>query len=373
MRDKILYCKFGTSGIGLCNQLYSLVNAMVVGSISDGHTLIIVDDFMGDLNSNQYHDANTIMDFTRINKMAEEYGVTLISKHDIQMTSIKVEYGLAHKNKLADITDIVMNLFYTPNRICIPIGVPLNRILGYDPCENKRKLIYFTYTINGKVFQETRDEVIDEEDLEIDFVNLEKKQWLTLTSITDCKTEIKTFNHFLNNMYFNPIYEQYATEFLKTAMADGGSKLNVIHLRLEEDAIPFWAGINRISYEEYEEALIRQYIQAIQQNIEPNDGMNVILSMNTSNAVTKWMANNNYKTIQMDKTLVKGREVNAIIDLIISSRCNHVFIGNLNPINYHGSTFSYAIFNALRNKPVKKICIDNDEIYHPAYVVGLDR
>jgi hypothetical protein len=343
---------------------------MVVGSISDGNTLIIVDDFMGDLNSNQYHHAAIIMDFKRINKMAEEYGITLLSKHDIQMTSIKVEYGLAYKDKIADITDIVMDRFYTHNRICIPIGTSLNRLLGYDPCENRRKLIYFTYTINGKVFQETRDEVIDAENLEIDFMNLEKKQWLTLTSITDCKTEIKTFNHFLNNMYFNPIYEQYAAEFLKTAMADGGSKLNVIHLRLEEDAIPFWAGINRISCKSYEESLIQQYIQAIQQNIAPNDGMNVILSMNTSNAVTKWMKDNHYKTIQMDKTLVKGREINAIIDLIISTRCNNVFIGNLNPINYHGSTFSYAIFNALRNKSVKKICIDNDEIFHPPYVVG---
>lgn len=369
MRDKILYCKFGTSGIGLCNQLYSLVNAMVVGSISDGHTLIIVDDFMGDLNSNQYHDAATIMDFGRINKMAEEYGVTLLSKHDIKMTSIKVEYGLAYKNKVADITEMVMARFYTHNRIRIPRGTSLNSLLGYDPCERRRKLIYFTYTINGKVFYETRDEVIDDEDLEIDFVNLEKKQWLSLTGITDCKTEIETFNHFLNHMYFNPIYEEYATKFLEKAQIEGGSKLNVIHLRVEEDAIPFWAGINRISCQEYEGALVTQYIQAIKQNIEPEDGANVILSMNTSNEVTKWMAENKYKTIQMDKTMVKGREVNAIIDLIISTRCNNVFIGNLNPINYHGSTFSYAIFNALRNKPVRKICIDNDEIYHPAYVV----
>jgi hypothetical protein len=367
--NNILYCKFGASGIGLCNQLYSLVNTMVKGSVLEGNTLVVVDDFKGDLNSNQYHDSSTIVDFPRMNAYLD--GVTLISKHSVQMESMKIEYGLTD-NTIVDITNIMMELFYTRNRLCIPRGTSLNRVIGFDPCENVRKQLYITYTINGFIFHETRDEIIDHEDVCIDFVNWHTKPWMSPTSIYDCsKDRIDTFNFFLNNIYFNEIYETYANSFVSDNKCNGNKKINVIHLRLEEDAIPFWSSINRISCEEYETALVRQYIENIKEYIDPSDSINVILSMNTCNPVTKWMTENKYEFIQMSKTTVQGREVNAIIDLLISSKCNHVFIGNVNPYNYHGSTFSYAIFNALRGKEsVKKICIDNDDIYHPAYIVN---
>ena len=374
IQENLLFCKFGTSGIGLCNQLYSLVNTMVIGSVLKGNTLIVVDDFMGDLNSNQYHDASTILDLPRINTMY--HGVTLVSKHAIRMEVTKIEYGLSHMNKVVDITDKIVDRFYTKNRLFIPRGTSINSILGFDPCPDKIKQLYITYSLNhGTTFHDTRDEIrlLHDEDVDIDFVNLDKRldDWLSLTSITDCKKETATFNYFLNHIYFNPIYENYAAAFLDTAIVNNKTcKVNVIHLRLEEDAIPFWSSINGISREAYEKALVEQYIRAIQEHIDPTDSVTIILSMNTCNAVTKWMTENKYQMVQnTNKGLVVGREVNAIIDLIISAQCNSVFIGNLNPHNYHGSTFSYAIFNSLRNKPVIKVCIDNDDIYHPCYVV----
>ena len=373
IHENILYCKFGTSGIGLCNQLYSLVNTMVLGSIHKGHTLIVVDDFMGDLNSNQYHDAASILDFTKINHAIKSYGLTLISKRAIQVESIKVEYGQTHVT-LVDITNQMMERFYTKNHLCIPKGTSLNNILGYDPCPNVRKQIYFTYTINGFTFHDTRDEVrlFLHEDMEIDFKNWKKKPWISPTNILDSKHHTNKFNHFLQNMYFNAIYEKYANLFIQSSLSryKDHRNINVIHLRLEDDAIPFWSSINGISCEAYRQALVKQYIHSIKAHIEPTNSINILLSMNTDNEVTKWMKEQNYIYVQMDKTMVQGREVNAIIDLLISAKCNNVFIGNINPHNYHGSTFSYTILNALRNKSnVKKICIDSDDIYHPAYVV----
>ena len=372
-QNNILYCKFGTSGIGLCNQLYSLVNTMVTGSVLKGNkTLVIVDDFMGDLNSSQYHDCSTILDLKRMNTFlyTYRYEVSLISKHAVQIESIKIEYG-QRDIKTVDVTNIMMELFYTRNRLCIPNGTSLNQVSGCDPCPCVRKKLYITYTINGFTFKETRDEIIHEDVCVIDFMNWHTKPWMSLTGINDCKDRIDTFNCFLNNVYFNEIYETHANLFISdkcNGKDKDKKKINVIHLRLEEDAIPFWSSINGISCEAYETELVRQYIENIREHIDPADSINVILSMNTCNPVTKWMTENKYEFVQMNKTLVKGREVNAIIDLLISLKCNNVFIGNLNPHNYHGSTFSYAIFNALRNTTVKKICIDNDDIYHPAYI-----
>ena len=96
LEENILYCKFGTSGIGLCNQLYSLVNTMVIGSVLKGTTLIVVDKFMVDLDTNVYANASSILDLSQMNVLLKDYGIHLAEKEEIQLTSLKVEYGQTH-------------------------------------------------------------------------------------------------------------------------------------------------------------------------------------------------------------------------------------------------------------------------------------
>jgi hypothetical protein len=74
------------------------------------------------------------------------------------------------------------------------------------------------------------------------------------------------------------------------------------------------------------------------------------------------MKENNYKAVFTNKTDT-GRELNAVVDFLISKKCNKTFIGNFNLTNLNGSSFSYLI---AKNLPegVKKICIDLDRITH---------
>lgn len=65
----------------------------------------------------------------------------------------------------------------------------------------------------------------------------------------------------------------------------------------------------------------------------------------------------------------KGADLNAIVDYLVSGYCTGVFIGNVNPHNYHVSTFSYGILNLLRDKDVEKVCIDTDQILDDEYVL----
>ena len=53
---------------------------------------------------------------------------------------------------------------------------------------------------------------------------------------------------------------------------------------------------------------------------------------------------------------------NAIIDLLVSSCCNNIFIGNFNITNLNGSSFSYYIWKLMKDD-VLKIFIDLDKIY----------
>jgi hypothetical protein len=75
------------------------------------------------------------------------------------------------------------------------------------------------------------------------------------------------------------------------------------------------------------------------------------------------MVKNNYKFILTEKQF-NGRELNAIIDLLVSKSCNNVFIGAYNFENETGSTFSKYIGTMLPMN-VKKICIDLERITAP--------
>ena len=77
------------------------------------------------------------------------------------------------------------------------------------------------------------------------------------------------------------------------------------------------------------------------------DSTTILPTMKTEHRVTQYMASEGYPYGFMDKTTFEGREVKGIVDLLISECCNGVFIGNINPYNFHGSNFSYAIYNKL--------------------------
>jgi hypothetical protein len=57
-----------------------------------------------------------------------------------------------------------------------------------------------------------------------------------------------------------------------------------------------------------------------------------------------------YYSYRFTEKIFEGREKNAIVDLLVSKKCNNVFIG------YSESTFSYYITKCL-NETVKKILI----------------
>jgi hypothetical protein len=190
---------------------------------------------------------------------------------------------------------------------------------------------------------------------------------MTETSIHNAKLEKESFNLFLRNIRFCKVYEDHIVSFF-SELNILNKKINFIHLRLEEDGIHFWAMINNMASHLYQKELELKYITLIQKYIE-KDSVTFLLSMNTENAATEYMKKNDYSYFLMDKTTFKGRELNAVIDLLLSSYCTGAFIGNVNPYTYCGSTFSYVILNQLRDRDIKKICIDIDHISEPEIII----
>jgi len=367
-QDQLLFCKFGSEGLGLCNQLYSLVNSIIIGKTFPGYSTIVVNDFLSCVDNASFCSSKEIIDYHKMNQMLEQHQVRLISKEDVTFEIKEVLFGM-RPNKLIDITEAIKTKYLNGKKMVIPCGSNLNVLCeGGDPLPNVRKHIYVNYSINGRDYHICYDEIVMllHYDIVIDFEEYSNIKWLSRTGIQHSKQKLDEFNHFMSNITFHEKFYSIANTFSLNLQ----NKINIVHLRIEPDAIEFWAGINKIPTELYQNILEQKYIRLIQEHIS-RDSITVLLSMSTDNAITRFMKENNYAYTFMDKTLLSGRECNAILDLLISENCNGVFIGNINPHNYHGSTFSYAIYNNLKNKPeVKKICIDTDKIFDKEYILS---
>ena len=142
-------------------------------------------------------------------------------------------------------------------------------------------------------------------------------------------------------------------------------KINVIHLRLETDAIKHWSKMNNMDQLQFKDYTENKYIQLIAKNISQSD-YTIILSGSQDNKVITYLKENNYCYKSTHKHY-EDREKNAIVDLLISQNCTNIFIGNFNFEKLNGSTFSYYICK-LFTKSIKKICIDLDRIRDDAHI-----
>jgi hypothetical protein len=129
---------------------------------------------------------------------------------------------------------------------------------------------------------------------------------------------------------------------------------NVIHLRLEQDAIDHWSKLTNLSKDKYKNHLITQYTKLIKKYVDKNT-LTIILSSNTNNEVTQYLSRNNYRYTFLQKQFENQREVNAARDSIIGKQCNGVFIGCLS------STFTEFLLNRIENAN-KKVCFDLTDI-----------
>jgi hypothetical protein len=165
-----------------------------------------------------------------------------------------------------------------------------------------------------------------------------------------------TFEDILPNIFYIAEFTEKSEQFLK----DKPSKLNVIHLRLEDDALTHWAKQNRMEKPIFKKYLENKYIRIIVQHILKDD-MTIILSSSFSNGVIDFLKSSEYNIKFLEEKFFVGREKNAIVDFLIGTKCNNVFICNFNFKNLNGSTFSYYIAKTL-DSSVKKICVDLDRI-----------
>ena len=381
LEDNVLYCKVGFPCTGLCNQLYNIANSITIAGTQVGNKVIILDDFLNDVDMEKMGKTTTteVLDLPKMNENLQTQNIHLIYKNDVIMTLDKVEYGLKEVRTI-DVTQIIKERFYKQNQLYIPQWTGLNDVVGHDPCPQLRKQVYVYYSLNGiamlKVFHERK--LIFNQAIEINHMHYDGKPpnyvmgnqdcWLTRINRDDSRELKEHFDMFLRTgFFFKPFYEREASRFLSVLQsihADyANQKINILHVRNEPDAISHWSKLNNMSETEFKALYDAKYIDFVENNISKKD-INIVLTSDIHhNTVIDELTREGYKVYARSKIEHIGREMNAVIDLIIGSHCTGLFLGNINPSNMQGSTFSYVLYNKLKTSAAKCYTINIDVIH----------
>lgn len=372
--DNVLFCKLGFHQAGLCNQLYSLANVLTVASLQQGNKVIILDDFVTDITTKLTKPSKHIIDLDALNVILKDDKIHVCYKTEIVMELITVEYGLKHK-RTVNITDKVIQKFWKKNSLHIPVGFVLNDLCEEDPCPGLCKQVYIYYTLNGipfmKVFHErvlAQRRAIKLNHANYDdkmdyFVNLPHiEPWLTLINRDSSKDMKHIFDSYLNKIPFLSMYSEMAQSFVDMIRLQQ-ERISILHIRNEEDAIHHWAKINNIDEQTYSQEYEKKYVDAVSTMVSKSDLCVALTYYTENNPIITALRNKGYTVLCRPNLANAGREINALIDLLLCNHCESTFVGNFDPITMQGSTFSIAIYNRLlQNISVKKVIIDIEHI-----------
>jgi len=370
---------------GLCNQIY-FISSMCTYAIKNNIKYIFLSKFLKEINTDNYCPISEIINIEKTNFFLKKYNIVLFDSFNFKFDIISIKYGNSLFN--IDVTDICKIRYKNNNSFCILKGTNLYQLFKECNFLSSEDNLNIMSSSNNKIFLQIKidDTVLDysvnttngilEKHIHINLNTFEFKTTLNPSIYNDGTFEIKDI---IQNISFNEKLLNKADEFfinnkdiiLKT------DKINVIHLRLEDDILEAMSKTSYLktkenkyekdvylknNYEknEYKNLLENKYIKLIRQIIDKND-TTILVSYNYDNEVVQYMDKNNYKYIKTPK-FDSNRDVSAIIDMHIGQYCNNIYIGTFE------SSFSYILYIRMYNKnKVKPIIfgladINNDYI-----------
>lgn len=348
--DNFYSIDVGVLGAGLTNQIGFIITGILYAKLNR-QQFVILGDFNCNYNTISYCSIGTIIDLSYLNKYLEKYNIHVIDRTKTSVDIISVKYGT--RGYIYDITNQIKDNFMPNGKLLIKKNVYLNDIVG-DPAVGSKKFLYVKYCVDGKIATAIYDEN-RQSDISI---NLEQvPRVLEYHWIAPCDLDL--YDEILKNIRFTKQFYDIAEKYISSLELT--PKVNLLHLRDDDnDAINFWSQKNGMVPFEFKELLTKKYIDLIDKYFSPEDNV-LVLTGNTNSKVLEYMKEKGYSYHVSAKSFPTGRELNAIVDLLTASACTNTFIGNINPVSLHGSTFSYLIWKRI-NDNTKKIFIDLDRI-----------
>jgi hypothetical protein len=178
------------------------------------------------------------------------------------------------------------------------------------------------------------------------------------TSLNSSWINLSNFFDIFNNITFQDQFYRISNNLIPEIKLKLGEdiKINVVHLRLEPDALIHWSNMNNMNPINFKKIIEKKYIYLINKFINKNV-FTIIMSYSTDNNVIKFLNINKYNYFIKKKDPSIGRECNALNDLLLARQMNNFFIGS------GGSTFTDCIMSSTNKK--KAIIIDLNNILNP--------
>ncbi len=341
--NPLYFCKLFISSSGLCNQLYSLI-AGILQAIEEKKNVVVIDSFMNEIQKNKYSPISFILDLPKMNEyLQKRFNLVLVDSSFLQFEILDIQYGGEKEESRLKIKEPIMSQF---SKNSLLLNIPKNydfsmwnSLISPHIIEKK---IYIRFQIGDYVIEANYPEK-REEDIIFDL----QQPLYKLLGIWRTKHNEPVFNEILQNILFAPNLYPYALQCVNTVKEKYSSDtIHVIHLRIEDDAIEHWSKQNNLSPQEYKEKVENKYITMIQKHIPNKNVPIILLTYSFQNRVIQYLQTNQYNIVINNKDKEIGREVNAIVDLIIGEQCNGVYMGP------YTSTFTQTLY--YRMNMVKK-------------------
>jgi Capsular polysaccharide synthesis protein len=348
-------------GTGLCNQLIMIIHA-ILEARNRGNRSLIMSNFRTEIDeSNHNVPLGSIFDLDQMNR-------TIVAPRFKPIEDCRIEfksatYGINKKR-----------VPLPSNRLPIFCNHNINHILS-DPVYGIAKNVELNFEVDGipyiKTIQEHNSHL--REPVHGNRTDLEKTYSKLYWYDTISERE---FINIARGLRFSPKFYRIADEYL----TDLNQELNVVHLRVEDDAIDHWFKFTTNqtvrTKEEFKDRICQMYIKYIYAMIPRNQTI-LILSHSSQNEVIDAIKDD-YHLIFIDaKDRIReefgtvGRELEAIVDYIAGQKCSNIFIGCHSLRNKEGSTFSWFLHHTMQNK--MSVLFDLENIDTPVEIVMKNR
>jgi len=360
MLPNVFFANIFDLGAGFTNQIIAFVYAIIYCKIH-GKNVLVLGELTKDVRTLEKIPISEIIDMEKMNQyLQDRLGIEIVDKKFVNFDILRVY------TEGVDITDEVL--------VGKKIVLQNDFIEFFENNGNPDIQLIFEYTICGSTTGSSNSKNVYKHHITMNrknnifdfyhFVETTRFQF-TFSWINSLETQL--FNElFINIFYTSKFYEKAAEFAIQNDFLQENEKVNLIHVRVEDD-IEMFAQRCKMTNDEYREELSKKYIYLIKKYID-KDSKNIILSYSLENPVIDFLRENGYKYYFVEK-VEKERELNALRDILVSDLCNSVFIGNFDLEKNRGSTFSYYIHRRLlkktahsSQKQIKTIMLDIEDV-----------
>jgi len=148
--SKLLFIEPSWFGSGLSNELFFIIYG-IIDCINNKKENLIINKFRTEPLTNNFCEISEVLDIHHLNILLRKFNITIFDREKLNFSIKNINYGF--NNNFMNLTEDIVNNYYTNNKLLIPSGVILNNIKG-DPYPGEMKELIIDYNLNDNIVTE---------------------------------------------------------------------------------------------------------------------------------------------------------------------------------------------------------------------------